>query len=164
MVCFLNMHWIVVGLIVILDQASKHWINAQLGLCSFEGCERWVLLPVLQIVVLYNEGAAFSFLSDAGGWQRWFLLTLSSVVSIGIWFWLRSLDRSLLWLRAGLTLVLAGALGNLIDRAHLGYVIDFVVVHWEDAYFPAFNLADAVISLGAVCLIVDMFKQKGDLS
>ena len=164
MVCFLNMHWIVVGLIVILDQASKHWINAQLGLCSFEGCERWVLLPVLQIVVLYNEGAAFSFLSDAGGWQRWFLLTLSSVVSIGIWFWLRSLDRSLLWLRAGLTLVLAGALGNLIDRAHLGYVIDFVVVHWDDAYFPAFNLADAVISLGAVCLIVDMFKQKGDLS
>ena len=135
-----------------------------MGLCSFEGCERWVLLPVLQIVVLYNEGAAFSFLSDAGGWQRWFLLTLSSVVSIGIWFWLRSLDRSLLWLRAGLTLVLAGALGNLIDRAHLGYVIDFVVVHWEDAYFPAFNLADAVISLGAVCLIVDMFKQKGDLS
>ena len=164
MVCFLNMHWIVVGLIVILDQASKHWINAELGLCLFEGCERWVLLPVLQIVVLYNEGAAFSFLSDAGGWQRWFLLTLSSVVSIGIWFWLRSLDRSLLWLRAGLTLVLAGALGNLIDRAHLGYVIDFVVVHWEDAYFPAFNLADAVISLGAVCLIVDMFKQKGDLS
>jgi signal peptidase II len=121
-----------------------------------------VLLPVLQVAVLYNEGAAFSFLSDAGGWQRWFLLTLSSVVSVGIWYWLRSLDQALVWLRAGLTLVLAGAIGNLIDRASLGYVIDFVVVHWEDAYFPAFNVADAAISVGAICLIIDMFQQRGE--
>jgi signal peptidase II len=101
-------------------------------------------------------------LSDAGGWQRWFLLTLSSVVSVGIWYWLRSLDQALVWLRAGLTLVLAGAIGNLIDRASLGYVIDFVVVHWEDAYFPAFNVADAAISVGAICLIIDMFQQRGE--
>jgi len=121
-----------------------------------------VLLPVLQVAVLYNEGAAFSFLSDAGGWQRWFLLTLSSVVSVGIWYWLRSLDQALVWLRAGLTLVLAGAIGNLIDRASLGYVIDFVVVHWDDAYFPAFNVADAAISIGAICLIIDMFEQRGE--
>jgi signal peptidase II len=133
-----------------------------LGLCTFEGCDKWVLLPVLQVAVLYNEGAAFSFLSDAGGWQRWFLLTLSSVVSVGIWYWLRSLDQALVWLRAGLTLVLAGAIGNLIDRASLGYVIDFVVVHWEDAYFPAFNVADAAISVGAICLIIDMFQQRGE--
>jgi len=158
----MKLQWIIVLTIILCDQISKHWIDAQLGLCTFEGCDKWVLLPVLQVAVLYNEGAAFSFLSDAGGWQRWFLLTLSSVVSVGIWYWLRSLDQALVWLRAGLTLVLAGAIGNLIDRASLGYVIDFVVVHWDDAYFPAFNVADAAISVGAICLIIDMFQQRGE--
>ena len=158
----MKLQWIIVFTIVLFDQVSKHWIDAELGLCTFEGCDKWVLLPVLQVAVLYNEGAAFSFLSDAGGWQRWFLLTLSTVVSVGIWYWLRSLDQALVWLRAGLTLVLAGAIGNLIDRASLGYVIDFIVVHWQDAYFPAFNVADAAISVGAVCLIIDMFQQRGE--
>lgn len=158
----MKLQWIIVLTIVVFDQVSKRWIDAELGLCTFEGCDKWVLLPVLQVAVLYNEGAAFSFLSDAGGWQRWFLLTLSSVVSVGIWYWLRSLDQALVWLRAGLTLVLAGAIGNLIDRASLGYVIDFIVVHWQDAYFPAFNVADAAISVGAVCLIIDMFQQRGE--
>ena len=101
-------------------------------------------------------------MSDAGGWQRWFLLILSSVVSVAIAVWIRSLKEGQVWLRAGLVLVLAGAIGNLIDRAALGHVIDFISVHWREYYFPAFNVADASISIGAACLIVDFFKAEGE--
>ena len=155
-------HWAVIAGIVLLDQLSKHWIDSTLGLCTYAACDRWTLSSWLQIVVLYNEGAAFSFLSDAGGWQRWFLLILSSVVSVAIAVWLRSLKEGQVWLRAGLVLVLAGAIGNLIDRAVLGHVIDFISVHWREYYFPAFNVADASISIGAACLIVDFFKAEGE--
>ena len=124
--------WTVIAGIVSLDQLSKHWIDSALGLCTYAACDRWTLSSWLQIVVLYNEGAAFSFLSDAGGWQRWFLLILSSVVSVAIAVWLRSLKEGQVWLRAGLVLVLAGAIGNLIDRAALGYVIDFISVYWRE--------------------------------
>lgn len=104
--------------------------------------------------LVWNEGAAFSFLSDAGGWQRWFFLTISVVVSllIALW-WLPTQTRKLSTL--GMALVLGGALGNLWDRAVLGYVIDFISVHYQHHYFPAFNIADSAISLGAVCLAID---------
>ena len=88
----------VIAGIVLLDQLLKHWIDSALGLCTYAACDRWTLLPWLQIVVLYHEGAAFSFLSDAGGWQRWFLLILSSVVSVAIAVWLRSLKEGQVWL------------------------------------------------------------------
>ena len=90
--------WTVIAGIVLLDQLSKHWIDSTLGLCTYAACDRWTLSSWLQIVVLYNEGAAFSFLSDAGGWQRWFLLILSSVVSVAIAVWLRLVEEGQVWL------------------------------------------------------------------
>ncbi len=143
--------------IVLLDQITKQWMDHWLGLCEPYVCNREVLLPVFQLVVLYNEGAAFSFLADAGGWQRWLLTGISLVVSIGITVWLMRLPKQQLMLRISLALVLGGALGNLIDRALFGHVIDFLVVHYDQYYFPAFNVADAAISLGAVGLVLDMF-------
>ncbi|MBD3648547.1 MAG: lipoprotein signal peptidase [Pseudomonadales bacterium] len=115
------------------------------------------ILPVFRFTLLHNSGAAFSFLSDAGGWQRWLLAGISVVVSAVIAVWLAKVDgrnRVLAW---ALALILGGALGNLVDRVMLGYVVDFIVVHYQDYYFPAFNIADSAISIGAGLLILDMF-------
>lgn len=104
--------------------------------------------------LVWNEGAAFSFLSDAGGWQRWFFLGISSVVSVLIALWWLPVQNRFLSL-LGMSLVLGGAIGNLWDRALLGYVIDFISVHYQESYFPAFNIADSAISVGAVALSID---------
>ena len=105
---------------------------------------------------LHNEGAAFSFLSDAAGWQRWLFTGLGLAVSAGILVWLRRLPaQGHNVLAAGLSLVLGGALGNVIDRVFWGHVIDFIRVHYEDWYFPAFNVADSAITVGAALLILD---------
>jgi signal peptidase II len=105
---------------------------------------------------MHNVGAAFSFLASASGWQRWVFIGLACVVSIGIIIWLLKLPRgSHALLTAGLALVLGGALGNVIDRIRLGYVIDFIHFHWDRAYFPAFNVADSAITVGAACLLLD---------
>ena len=110
----------------------------------------------------FNQGAAFSFLHDAGGWQRWFFTIVAVAVSAALGRWLAKLDRSR-WLEAlALSLVLGGALGNLYDRITLGDVVDFLLFHWEDHYFPAFNLADAAICAGAGFLILDAFYGKKD--
>ena len=113
------------------------------------------MLPVLDITRMHNVGAAFSFLASASGWQRWLFIGLAVVVSIGIIVWLLRLPRGAHGLLAcGLALVLGGALGNVIDRIRLGYVIDFIHFHWDRAYFPAFNVADSAITVGAACLSV----------
>ncbi|MGE3667136.1 MAG: signal peptidase II [Steroidobacteraceae bacterium] len=139
------------ALVIAFDQASKAWIERH-----FQLYESVTLLPVLDITRLHNPGAAFSFLAGAGGWQRWFFTALALTVSVGIFAWLRSVHaRAQAWLACGLALILGGALGNVIDRMRHGFVIDFVHVHWHDAWFPAFNVADAAISVGAACLIVD---------
>jgi signal peptidase II len=140
-----------------LDQLSKRAITEALPLCVQGQCESIVLLPVLEFVRLHNDGAAFSFLADQGGWQRWFLLFVSSAVSLLIVVWLSRVRDNLI-LTIALTLILGGALGNLFDRAVYGYVVDFVLVHYQDWYFPAFNLADSCISVGAAFLILDMFR------
>lgn len=138
-------------LVIALDQGTK-WLIVQ-------RVELWESIAVnrfLDITHLHNTGAAFSFLADASGWQRWFFIALAIAVSIVIMIWLRRLPpRGQSPLAAGLALILGGALGNVIDRAHLGYVIDFIHVHWGDAYFPAFNVADSAISVGAGLLILD---------
>jgi signal peptidase II len=109
---------------------------------------------------MHNVGAAFSFLATASGWQRWVFIGLAVAVSIGITFWLLKLPRNAnALLTAGLALVLGGALGNVIDRIRLGYVIDFVHFHWDRAYFPAFNVADSAITVGAACLLLDAFLE-----
>ena len=151
-----NWLWLALAVIV-LDQYTKHLILENFALFD----ARYVL-PVLDIVRLHNTGAAFSFLSDASGWQRWFFITLGLVVSLGILIWLRRLPaRGQSLLAAGLALVMGGALGNVIDRVLWGYVVDFIHVHYGDAYFPAFNVADSAITCGAALLIIDNIIEYG---
>ena len=113
---------------------------------------------------MYNKGAAFSFLSEAGGWQRIFFVTLSTVISIFLLFWLKQItqdekqkDNQLL--QIAIAFILGGAIGNLIDRARTGEVVDFIQVYYSSYYFPAFNIADSAITLGAGLLILDMFLE-----
>jgi signal peptidase II len=142
--------WISV-LIVAVDQLTKLWIERTMVLG-----DSFVVLPVLDIVRAHNSGAAFSFLDDAGGWQRWLFSFLAVGVSIALVFWLRRLALHTQALLAfGLALILGGAIGNVIDRFEHGYVVDFVHAHWGSAYFPAFNVADAAISIGAALVILD---------
>ena len=150
--------WLLLSVVVVLaDQATKHYITQHFG--EFEHIS---VLPVLDITRMHNVGAAFSFLASASGWQRWVFIGLAAVVSIGIIVWLLRLrERAHGLLACGLSLVLGGALGNLIDRIRLGHVIDFIHFHWDGAYFPAFNVADSAITVGAACLLLDaLFEEK----
>ena len=112
-------------------------------------------------VHVYNRGAAFSFLAGESGWQRWFFAAIALGVSAVLVVWLKRLKADETWLAIALAMVLGGALGNLYDRVVLGHVVDFILVHWQNQYyFPAFNLADSAITVGAVMLALDMFKSK----
>ncbi|NRB39875.1 MAG: signal peptidase II [Pseudomonadales bacterium] len=115
------------------------------------------VMPVLNWTLLHNYGAAFSFLSDQGGWQRWFFMIISAVVSCAFVVWLVRLPKEQWIVRFSLTLIIAGAVGNLIDRVSMGYVVDFIHFHWQDKYFPAFNIADMAITGGAGFMLLDMF-------
>ncbi len=141
----------VTAVVILLDQLSKAWIVRHF---SFD--ESVAVLPMLNVTLRFNTGAAFSVLADASGWQRWLFAGLAVAVSCGIVAWLYRLDAGTQWLLAlGLSLILAGALGNLIDRVSLGHVIDFVDVHWKDVHFPAFNVADSAITVGAILMLLD---------
>lgn len=143
--------WLLVAILAIaLDQGSKYLAEL---LLDYARPVAW--LPVLDMTLHYNRGAAFSFLSDAGGWQRWFFTGLAVAVSGYLFVWLLRLPRGQGLLSLALSLVLGGAVGNLIDRLRLGHVVDFISVHWGSAYFPTFNIADAAITVGAGCLILD---------
>src|SRR5271156_1417218 len=142
--------WLLLSALVVLaDQVSKSYIAGHY--LEFEFTR---ILPVLDITCMHNVGAAFSFLASASGWQRWVFIGLAAVVSIGICIWLLR-ARPHGFLAGGLALVLGGAVGNLIDRIRLGHVIDFIHFHWDRAYFPAFNVADSAITVGAACLLLD---------
>lgn len=114
------------------------------------------VLPVFDLTLLYNPGAAFSFLAGEDGWQRWFFTAIAVGVSIMLISWLYKLPRANKWLAIALALVLGGALGNLCDRLVYGHVIDFISVHWAGSYFPAFNIADSAITVGAIMLGLDV--------
>lgn len=147
--------WLGLALIVlIIDQFTK-----LLVLYYLQPFERVHLLPVLNITLLFNRGAAFSFLAGASGWQQWIFVALAIAFSVAIIVWLRRLPaRGRAWLAAGLALILAGALGNAIDRVWHAHVIDFIQVHYDDSwYFPAFNIADSAITVGAIIAIIDAF-------
>lgn len=146
--------WLAVSAFIVLaDQVSKAYITRHFGEFEFT-----TVLPVLDITRMHNVGAAFSFLASASGWQRWLFIGLAVTVSIAIIAWLWRLPRGAhRLLSGGLALVLGGALGNVIDRIRLGHVIDFIHFHWERAYFPAFNVADSAITVGAACLLLDAF-------
>jgi signal peptidase II len=136
--------------VLLLDQLTKLYIMGQFSLG-----ESRTVNSFFNLVRAHNEGAAFSFLSDAGGWQRWFLTLVSVVVSAVIVVWLTKLPRQRLLEGLGLSLILGGALGNLYDRLTLGYVVDFLDFHWSGWHFAAFNVADMGISVGAGLIIVD---------
>tara|TARA_A100001015_G_C14935492_1_gene690246 strand:- start:408 stop:899 length:492 start_codon:yes stop_codon:yes gene_type:complete len=143
--------WYLITLfILLLDQIVKTIIVK-----NFFYGESQVVYSFFNVVRVHNSGAAFSFLSDAGGWQRWALSGLAILVSIMIIIWLSRLTREK-WLESlSLSMILGGALGNLWDRLSFGYVVDFLDFHWMGWHFPAFNLADSAISLGAMVLILD---------
>ncbi len=142
---------IVAVIIVALDQWSKHLASTELSYgLPVE------ILPVVNLTLQHNTGAAFSFLADAGGWQRWFFTIVSAVVSIVLVVWISRLRSEQLLMIASLSCILGGAMGNLWDRVVLGYVVDFISVHYESSYFPAFNIADAAITIGAALMILDM--------
>ncbi len=149
--------WLGVSLLVVIfDQLTKYFADSQL-----EYAVPLKLMPSFNFTLLYNPGAAFSFLSDAGGWQRWFFVTVSLLASVFLVLWLRKLKPEQKLLALALALVLGGALGNLIDRLWLGHVVDFIQVYYRDFYWPAFNIADSAISVGAVLLIWDaLFANK----
>ena len=153
-----TMKWLLLSaLVVLVDQLTKAYISRHYGEFEFT-----TLLPVLDITRMHNVGAAFSFLADASGWQRWLFIALAVGVSIAIVVWLFRMPRSKVLLAAGLSLVLGGAIGNVIDRIRLGYVVDFIHFHWDRAYFPAFNVADSAITVGAAFLLLDaLFEPKG---
>ena len=144
--------WLGWSLIVILvDQFTKILIMGyfQLG-------QAREFTSFFNLVRAHNPGAAFSFLRDAGGWQRWFFTGIAVIAVIVILWLLRKHAGQKLFAFA-LASVLGGAVGNLIDRLRLGYVVDFLNFHWGDAHFPAFNVADSAITLGVGCLILDEF-------
>ncbi len=144
------------GFIILLDQITK-WV-----------ADRWLelhvqvpVMPSFNFTLVYNTGAAFSFLSGAGGWQRWFFSLLASVICIVLVVWLKRLHAHEKWMAIGLSLVLGGALGNLIDRLYYGYVIDFIQWYYKGFYWPTFNIADSAITVGATILVVNnVFFQK----
>ena len=145
--------WLLVSVLVIcLDQFTKY-----LAVQSLQYHEPLAILSGFNLTLVHNTGAAFSFLHDAGGWQRWFFIILSSVISIAIVVWLCTLSAQRKWLACGLTLILGGAIGNLWDRIELGYVIDFIDIYYQHWHWPAFNIADSAITVGAVMLIIDTF-------
>ena len=138
------------ALVVVLDQVTKFLATHTLQLHT-----PLAVLPGFNLTLMHNTGAAFSMLSQAGGWQRWFFILLTAVVSIAIIIWLQNLSHHRRWMACCLALILGGALGNLCDRVILGYVVDFIDVYYQHLHWPAFNVADSAITLGAIMLIID---------
>ena len=155
---FGRLGWLVLSvLVLVIDQLSKAHFEGALQMYQ----QILVIPDYFSWTLAYNTGAAFSFLADSGGWQRWLFALIAVVVSAVLVVWLKRLGRDDTWLAIALALVLGGALGNLYDRIALGHVIDFILVHWQNRwYFPAFNFADSAITVGAIMLALDMFKSK----
>jgi len=146
-------YWLLLSVAVIaLDQASK-WL-AETSLIPYQPVP---VMPLVNLTLAYNTGAAFSFLSDAGGWQRWFFVVLSLVVSAVLFSWLWRMRAEERLHAVSISLILGGAIGNLIDRIWLGHVIDFLDVYYGSHHWPIFNIADSAITVGVVLLIIDLF-------
>jgi signal peptidase II len=141
----------VTALVILSDWHSKALVTNALELYRPVEVFSW-----LNITLAHNYGAAFSFLSDAGGWQRWFFVVLASGVSLVILIWLLRLPRREWLTGLGLSLILGGAIGNLVDRIRLGYVVDFIDVYYQNWHYPAFNVADSAITCGVVLLLIDV--------
>lgn len=145
--------YLLAALVVVLD-----WWTKSLASSLLDYGVPHVITPLFNLTLLHNRGAAFSLLSEAGGWQHWLLGGIALAVSVAIVVALRRLPRAARWQGLGLALVLGGAIGNLGDRLRLGYVVDFIQVHYQELYWPAFNIADSAITVGAALLILDMLR------
>jgi len=139
-------------LAVVLDQVSKLAVSGSMQL--YQSIK---IMPYFNLTYVHNTGAAFSFLSDAGGWQRWFFAGLAVIISTVMVVWLAKLKQHETLLAVALSLVLGGAIGNLIDRLAYGYVIDFLDVYYQSWHWPAFNIADSAITLGVVLMLLESF-------
>lgn len=139
------------AVVILLDLGTKYLADTRLSYADPVS-----ILPVFDLTLLYNKGAAFSFLAAEGGWQRWLFILIALGVSLMLLVWMKRTPFRPWWLGAGLALLLGGALGNLYDRIVHGHVVDFISVHYGGWYFPAFNLADTAITCGAILLIIDM--------
>ena len=145
---------LVIAVVVIaLDQWTKGLASTNLSYASPVVLTSW-----FNLTLAHNTGAAFSFLADAGGWQRTFFIAVAVTVCAALVIWLARLRNPVWWQVLALGLVLGGGLGNLWDRAVLGYVVDFISLHYDGWYWPAFNIADSAISVGAVLLVFDSFR------
>lgn len=147
------MRWFWLSIVVVVvDQLSKFYVSENLAAQPPMELTSW-----LNIILAHNTGAAFSFLGDAGGWQRWFFVILSSVVSVVLVVWLIRLPKTDMCLANALALILGGAVGNLIDRAWFGYVVDFIDFHIDTWHYATFNIADSAIFVGAILMLIDAF-------
>lgn len=144
------------ALIVGLDYATKHLASQTLELYHPIPLASW-----LNLTLAHNEGAAFSFLAGAGGWQRWFFAGVAGVIALVLLVWLWRLPVYARLLPASLALILGGAVGNLIDRVRYGYVVDFIDVHYAGWHWPAFNVADSAITIGIVLLLLEAVLPQG---
>ncbi|MFP4154597.1 MAG: signal peptidase II [Halothiobacillaceae bacterium] len=148
------MAWLLLsGGVLVLDQLTKIWATRAL-----DYGDPVAVLPVFNLRLLHNTGAAFSFLADAGGWQRWLFAGLAVVITVALVLWMARLRQQERWTAAGLALVIGGALGNLIDRLLYGHVVDFLDFHMGGYHWPAFNIADAAITIGVAILIYTSFR------
>lgn len=149
------LQWLRISLLVVLvDQITKAIMLAWL-----EPYQTIAVMPMFNLTLAFNTGAAFSFLADAGGWQRWFFTGLALVISVVLVIWLARVPANKRLEAWSLTLILGGAVGNLIDRLVYGHVVDFIDVYLGSAHWPAFNVADSAICIGAVLLIIDSFRK-----
>ena len=150
-----SLRWLwITAIFLIIDQISKQWVTG-----SMELYQSINVLPFFDITYAQNHGAAFSFLADQGGWQRWFFTAIAAIASVVFLVWLTRIPKEQPILAASLACMLSGAVGNLIDRSLYGYVIDFLDFYVNDYHWPTFNVADSIIFVGAALMIIDSFMQ-----
>ena len=153
-----GLRWLWLTLLcLIIDQVSKQWVAG-----TFDYRETLSVLPFFNLTYVHNPGAAFSFLADQGGWQRWFFTAIAAIASIVFLVWMAKTPKQQRLLSIAFALILSGAVGNLIDRVLFGYVIDFLDFHWAGFHFAAFNIADSVIFIGAALMIFESVTNKED--
>ena len=145
--------WVIIW--IVFDQVTKQWAEQ-----SFEFAVANPVLPFLNWTLVYNTGAAFSFLADFSGWQRWFFIIVSALASLGLIYWILKLKDHQKFTGLGLAFILSGAIGNLIDRSLYGHVIDFIDMYYKTWHWPVFNTADIAVCIGVVMLLINSFFEQ----